>query len=180
MSGKNKSNGASAEREFVISRVLDATRDRVYRAWTDPSVLSQWWGPRGYTNPVCETDLRPGGVWRITMRSPEGVEYPIKGVYREVVEGRRLVLVEDWKDHPVEFLETIRKAVGGNPTTEALNTVTFDEHGSKTKLTIRTHFETPAVRDAMVKMGMNDGWSQSLDRLEEQLVRMATKKESVR
>jgi uncharacterized protein YndB with AHSA1/START domain len=82
---------SAAKREVVITRVFDAPRGLVFKAWTDPKHMAQWWGPRGFTNPICELDARVGGAWRIVMRSPAGIEYPCGGVYREIVEPERLV-----------------------------------------------------------------------------------------
>ena len=81
----------SAERVLVIERVFDAPRGLVFKAWTEPRRLAQWWGPKGFTNPVCEIDARPGGTLRIVMRAPDGAEHPMKGVLREVIEPERLV-----------------------------------------------------------------------------------------
>jgi hypothetical protein len=83
----------SAGCEFVITRVVDAPRELVFKAWIDRRHLAQWWGPKSFTNPVCETDARPGGAYRIVMRSLEGVEYPVKGVYCEVDRVLRAVRV---------------------------------------------------------------------------------------
>ena len=79
------------ERELVITRVFDAPRELVFKVWTDPKHLAQWWGPRCFTNPVCEVDLRVGGAWRIIMRAPDGAEYPGGGIYREIVRNEKLV-----------------------------------------------------------------------------------------
>src|ERR1700730_7092158 len=81
----------SAERELKITRVFDAPREMVFKAWTDPKLLAQWWGPKGFTNPVCELDVRPGGAIRVHMRGPDGTVYPMTGVYQEVVEPERIV-----------------------------------------------------------------------------------------
>src|SRR3981081_2563312 len=86
----NASN-SEMDREVVITRVFDAPRALVFRAWTDPQHLARWWGPQGFSNPVCETDVRIGGAWRIVMRGPDGAEYPGGGVYREIVVPERLV-----------------------------------------------------------------------------------------
>jgi uncharacterized protein YndB with AHSA1/START domain len=169
MADKNKSKTDTGAREFVISRLINAPREYVFEAWTEPGQMAQWWGPHGFTNPVCEVDLRPGGHYRLVMRGPDGVEYPIKGVYREVVEPSKLVLTENWEDHPAEWMEAHKANLPPGepqPASEALNTVTFEEQRGQTLLTIRTLFQTAAVRDSMVKMGMNDGWGQSLERLE--------------
>ncbi len=163
---------APADREFVISRVFDAPRVLVFKAWIDPKHMAQWWGPHTFTNPLCEMDVRPGGAYRIVMRSPEGVEYPIKGVYREIVKPERLVMTMDCSEHPDEWHDLVnpnREKGEGNPAGEMLSTVTFEELDGKTKLTVRTRFNSAAIRDAMLKMGMTEGWSQSLDRLTEEL-----------
>jgi uncharacterized protein YndB with AHSA1/START domain len=156
-----------ADREVRLTRIIDGPRELVYRAWTNQNHLAQWWGPNGFTNPVCQINLRPGGAWRIVMRSPEGIEYPIKGVYREIVEPERLVFTDNWEEHAAEWQKLLPQDKKDAPTQEALNTVTFKDHGDQTKLTICIRFDSNAVRDAMVKMGMSDGWGQSLDRLEE-------------
>ena len=160
--------GAAPEREFMISRVFDAPRATVFRAWVEPARVAKWWGPEGMTNPVCEVDARPGGAYRIVMRSPDGEEYPIRGVFHEVAEPERLVMTMDVSEHPPEWQDMVRpnRAPGDdNPAGMLLTTVTFEDLGGKTRLTIRTLFETVAIREAMVGMGMNDGWSSSLARL---------------
>ena len=90
----------STDHEVVITRRLDAPRALVWKAWTEPKHMAEWWGPKSFTNPVCDMDVRPGGAWRIVMRGPDGAEYPLKGVYREVVEPRLLVMVMDLTEHP--------------------------------------------------------------------------------
>src|ERR1700722_3962453 len=74
----------SAERELKITRVFDAPREVVFKAWTDPKLLAQWWGPKGFTNPVCELDARPGGAIRVHMRGPDGTVYPMGGMFHEI------------------------------------------------------------------------------------------------
>ena len=155
-------------REFVITRAFDAPPERVFEAWTDPKLLAQWWGPHTFTNPVCDLDVHPGSVYRIVMRSPEGVDYPLKGVYRNVVKPVRLEMTMDCSEHPAEWHDQVKpnRAKGdNNPAREVLATVTFEVFDRKTKLTVRTRFESAEIRDSMVKMGMNEGWSESLERL---------------
>ena len=110
-----------AKREVVITRIFDAPREFVFKAWTDPKHMARWWGPMGFTNPICELDARVGGAWRIVMRSPAGIEYPCGGVYREIVEPERLVFTNIATDNE------------GNPVLDGLTTVIFAEHGGKTK-----------------------------------------------
>jgi uncharacterized protein YndB with AHSA1/START domain len=142
-----------AEPLFRIDRTLDAPRELVWKAWTDPRQMAQWWGPHNFTTPVCEMDVRVGGAYRIVMRSTDGREFPVKGIFREVVEPERLVMTMD------------RGPGEKNPAGELLQTVTFENRDGKTRLAILTRFESVAIRDAMVRMGMNEGWSQSLERL---------------
>jgi uncharacterized protein YndB with AHSA1/START domain len=154
--------------EFVITRIFNAPRILAFKAWTDPQQMAQWWGPHGFTNPVCELDVRVGGAWRIVMRGPDGTEHPAKGVYREIVEPERIVWTIDHSDLPDQWHDMVnpnRPQGQGKPTLEALSTVTFEEFEGMTKLTIRTRFESVAIRDALLKIGMNEGWSQSLERL---------------
>ena len=144
------------EKELVLTRVFNAPRERVWKAWTDPNQVAQWWGPAGFTNPRCEVDVRPGGVLRIDMRGPDGTVYPMSGVYREVVSPERLVFTGSALDEK------------GKPLFEVLNTVTFADQGGKTKLTVQAQVvrKIAAVADQYLK-GQEQGWSQSLERLEE-------------
>jgi len=139
--------------EIVLSRVFDAPRDLVWKAWTDPKQLVQWWGPRGFTNPVCEVNLRPGGAILIHMRAPNGVVYPMKGVFQEIVAPERLVLLSGPADEAGKLLF------------EVLHTVTFDEQAGKTKITLHARVvnATPAAPQYLA--GMEVGWTQSLERL---------------
>jgi len=163
---------AESDNDFVISRVFDAPRELVFKAWTDPKQMAQWWGPKPFTNPVCEMDVRPGGAYRIVMRSPDGTDYPLTGVFRQIVAPRQIVMTMDCSEHPAAWHDMVnphRASSDTNPAGELLTTVTFEEQNGKTKLTVRTQFATAAIGDAMKKMGMNEGWSLSLDRLDELL-----------
>lgn len=141
------------EREVTITRVFDAPRELVFKAWTEPERLRQWWGPHGFTNPVCEVDARVGGAWRIVMRSPDGREYPCGGVYRELVEPERLVFTNIAMDNE------------GNPVIDGLTTVLFAEQDGKTKLTLQTRGTAVVDYAAAYLKGMEAGWTQSLERL---------------
>jgi uncharacterized protein YndB with AHSA1/START domain len=158
--------------DFVISRLLDAPRELVFKAWTDPVHMARWWGPRMFSAPICEMDVRPGGAHRIVMRSPDGDDYPIKGYFREVVEPERIVMTMDCSEHPAAWHDMVnpnRVPDDHNPAGEMISTITFEARDNKTLLTIRVRLKTPAIRNAMVKMGMNEGWGMSLDKLEELL-----------
>jgi uncharacterized protein YndB with AHSA1/START domain len=150
---------ANEEQELVLTRVFDAPRELVFNAWTDPKQVAQWWGPRGFTNPVCDLDVRPGGAIRIHMRAPDGTVYPMTGVYNEVVEPERLVFTSAALD------------ADGNPMFEVLTTVIFVEQGSKTKQILRARVIKTTAQAAPYIAGMEQGWTQSLERLAEFLAK---------
>jgi uncharacterized protein YndB with AHSA1/START domain len=149
-----------AEREVTITRVFDAPRALVFKAWTDPKHLAQWWGPQGYTNPVCEFDARVGGAIRIHMKSPDGTVYVMRGEVREIVAPERLVFTNFGID------------AAGNPTIEWPSTVLFTEEGGKTKLTLHTRGVAFAEFAVAYLQGMDIGWTESIDRLEALLARL--------
>jgi uncharacterized protein YndB with AHSA1/START domain len=144
------------ERELILTRVFNAPRALVYQAWTDPKHLAQWWGPTGFTNPVCELDLKIHGEIRIDMRAPDGTVYPMSGAFREIVEPERLVFTSAALDQT------------GKPMFENLNTVTFEEfEGNRTLLTVKASvlWATPEAEKYLT--GMSMGWSMTVDRLGE-------------
>jgi uncharacterized protein YndB with AHSA1/START domain len=144
-------------RELTLVRIFDAPREVVFKAWTDPRQLAKWWGPKIFTNPVCEVDARPGGAWRIVMRAPDGTEYPCGGVYREIVEPEKLVFTNNATDRD------------GNPLLEGFTTVIFEDLDGKTKLTLQTRAVGLVPYAPKMLAGMEAGWSQSLDKLAESL-----------
>jgi uncharacterized protein YndB with AHSA1/START domain len=142
-----------SEREIVTARVIDAPRERVFTAWTDPEHLAQWWGPTGFTNTFEEFDMRPGGIWRFVMHGPDGVDYKNKSVFVEIVRPERIVF---------QHVSGPRFQV----------TATFAEQAGKTRLTFRMLFDT-AAECAKVKGFAVEANEQNFDRLEAQLARMA-------
>jgi len=163
---------AGQDFDVVFTRLFPAPRDLVFQAWTDPARMAQWWGPQGFTNPVCELDPQVGGAWRIVMRSPDGIDYPLTGTYLEIVRPERLVMTCSVKEHPADWHALVRQnrpKTAGEPAQDFLWTVTFEDQGGKTRLIIRSHFAAAADRDALVKIGMETGWNQSLDRLRDLL-----------
>jgi uncharacterized protein YndB with AHSA1/START domain len=158
MMTKNDPKMETLERGLVITRIFDAPRELVFKAWTEPERVAQWWGPHGFTSPVCELDVRPGGAIHIHMRGPDGGVYPMKGVFHEIVVPQRLV-----------FTTRAFEDEQGSPQLEALHTVTFDDLGGKTKLTLQARVVkwTPEVAEALA--GMEEGWVQALERLAESL-----------
>jgi len=147
-------------REVVLTRIFDAPRELVFKAWTDPVHVQRWWGPRVFTNPVCELDVRPGGALRIVMRSPDGSDYPMTGVYQEIIAPERLVFTATALDDQ------------DRPLLEVLTTVTFAEHAGKTRLTVQANGTGLVPIAAQMLEGMEAGWSQSLDGLAEELERI--------
>jgi uncharacterized protein YndB with AHSA1/START domain len=153
MDARSSAATESADRVLEIERIFDAPRSLVFKAWTEPEHLVHWYGPRGFTLRSCKLDLRPGGSWRSCMLSPEGREYWVKGVYREIVEPERLVFTYAHENQD------------GTVVNETLVTVTFAEQRGKTKLTLRQAiFESVKERDSH-----RGGWNSSLDRLVEYL-----------
>jgi uncharacterized protein YndB with AHSA1/START domain len=152
MPARNNAAAEAAERELVITRVFDAPRSLVFETWTKPEHMMRWWGPKGYTLPFCTMDFRAGGVYRFCMRSPEGRDYWVRGVYREIVEPERIVWTGGIEEE-------------GKPGPETLMTVTFAEHQGKTRLTVHQtfSFESDHTR------GADQGWTESLVRLAEYL-----------
>lgn len=142
------------EREVTITRVFDAPRPLVFKMWTDPHHLAQWWGPAGFTNPVCEVDARPGGRMRILMRAPNGDDHPMNGLFHEVVPPERLVFTTT----PVDQ--------AGKALLEGLTTVTFTEHDGKTTITVHTQAVGFVPQAERMLNGMEPGWRQSLDRMD--------------
>ena len=143
--------------ELVVTRVFDAPRHLVFRAWTDRSQLQRWWGPKGFTNPVCEVDVRPGGAIRIDMRAPDGIVYPMTGTFLDIVEPERLV-----------FISSALNSYG-EPMFEILNTVTFADEAGKTRLTVHASVSKAKPEAARHLAGMEMGWSMSLDRLAKEI-----------
>jgi uncharacterized protein YndB with AHSA1/START domain len=145
----------SSEKEMSMTRIINAPREMVFKAWTDPVQLAKWWGPNGFTNPVCDIDARPGGNILIHMQAPDGVVYPMDGQFHEIVEPERLVFTSAALDK------------NGKRLFEVLNTITFTEEGGKTKLALQAAVSNITPEGKPYLDGMNEGWSQSIDRLNE-------------
>jgi uncharacterized protein YndB with AHSA1/START domain len=148
---------SQSEREVVIVRTFDASREIVWRAWVDADYLRRWWGPEAFTNPVCEADARVGGKWGIQMRAPDGTTYPCGGTYLEVVPMERLVFTNDAVDKD------------GSVILKGLTTVTLEAEGSRTRMTLRSRAEAKVPYAKAYLSGMEAGWTQSIDRLEAEL-----------
>ncbi len=147
-----------SDREIVITRVVAAPRRLVFAAYTNPENLPHWMlGPEGWTMPVCEIDLRPGGAWHFVWRRADGTEMAMRGVYQEIMPPERLVCTESW----------------GGDWPETLNTLILTEEDGKTTITQRVLYPSKEARDAALKTGMLEGASQGFTRLDEYLRTMA-------
>lgn len=158
------------EQELVIERIFDAPRELVFKAWTEPEQAKRWWGPKGFTTPVCEIDLRPGGVYFNCMRSPEGQDYWSKGVYREIVEPERIVCTDSFADEQGNIVSPRKYGMSPDWPEEALITVTFEEHGGNTKFTLHHAPIKPGPERDMCRQG----WNEMLDKLEDYLAKAQT------
>lgn len=147
----------AADRTLVLTRIIDAPPEKVYRCWTEPELLKQWFAPRPWSTPHAELDLRPGGSSLVVMRSPEGQEFPNPGVYLEVIPNRKLVFtdayVKAWEPSKKPFFTGI---------------ITFEDEGAgKTRYTARALHWTDEDREKHEKMGFHEGWGICANQLEE-------------
>ena len=143
-------------KELVLAREFDVPRDLVFRAWTDPKQMAKWWGPRGFTNPVCEMDETVGRKIRIDTRGPDGTDYPMTGRFDEAIARERLI-----------FTYWAHCDASGKAQIEVINSVTFVEQNGKTKMTLHTTGMKTTAEAAAALAGMDLGWTESLVRLEE-------------
>ena len=151
----NTHENISQDRELTLLRMLDAPREAVFRAWTEPELIKQWFAPLPWTTVHAEMDVRPGGSNLITMRDPDGNEFPSRGVYLEVVENQRLVITDAydraWEPSEKPFMTVI---------------LTFENVEGKTRYTARARHWTVEDREAHEKMGFHEGWGQCAEQLE--------------
>ena len=163
---RNSSAMEPGKGEFVITRVFDAPRELVWKAWTEPDRLMHWWGPKGFTMRDCKMDLRPGGVFHYCMRSPNDQEMWGKFVYREIVPPERLVFIVSFSDKDGN---TIRAPFSQDWPLEVLSTVTFTEHEGRTTITLKgipiNATESERKTFEAGHEGMKQGWTGTLDQL---------------
>jgi uncharacterized protein YndB with AHSA1/START domain len=144
-----------SDRELILTRIINAPREKVFRAWTEPDLLKQWFAPKPYATPVAELDVRPGGSSLVVMRSPDGKDMPCPGVYLEVVKNQKLVFTdaftEAWQPSAHPFMTVV---------------LTFEDAGDgKTKYTARVLHWTVADREKHEQMGFHGGWGLCTDQL---------------
>ena len=146
-----------SDREIVMTRTFDAPRELVFEAMTRPEHMKEWWGPHGFTLPVCEIDLRPGGAYRFVSADAEGTEYAFRGEYREIVPPEKIVWTFEFEGMP------------GNVSVE---TMTLTEENGQTTVTSTSVFDSVEQRDGMLESGMETGAAETYDRLAELLERL--------
>jgi uncharacterized protein YndB with AHSA1/START domain len=142
-----------ADRQLIVSRVIDAPVARVWRAWSDPAEVSQWWGPFGFTSDASTREFKPGGTWRHTMIGPDGTAYANVARFEQIVPQHRIVFTNGGGD-------------GDGAGVHFRSTVTFEDLGGKTRVTMQLIFDTAAMREtAATKYGAMEGGRQTLTRL---------------
>jgi uncharacterized protein YndB with AHSA1/START domain len=150
----NKTTTSTEGRDLILTRIIDVPCEKVFRAWTEPALLEQWFAPLPWTTPIVEIDVRVGGSSLIVMRGPDGNEFPNRGVYLEVVKNERLVFTDaftrSWEPSEKPFMTVV---------------LTFEDKDGKTKSTARVHHWTAADREAHEKMGFHEGWAMCAEQL---------------
>ncbi len=155
---------SNAIKELTITKEIDAPIEKVWKAWTDPKIIQQWWGPDGVTNPICEFDATPGGKLHIEMLAGEelgelkGSRWPMKGVVTEIEKPTKLI-----------FTSTAFEDEDGKTNLENLVTVTFSQNGDKTKMIIHIEVTKATEKTKMALKGMDMGWNQQINKLEKML-----------
>ncbi|SEG76899.1 Uncharacterized conserved protein YndB, AHSA1/START domain [Thermomonospora echinospora] len=147
--------------ELVMERVFNAPRELVWAAFTEAEHVRRWWGPKGTTVTVVEMDVRPGGTWRYVTHGPDGQDAPFKGEYLEVVPNERIVRtfvfdVEPFNDH------------------SAVETLTFEDLGGRTKVSTRSRYSSREALDGALAAGMEQGATETYDRLADILTELTT------
>jgi uncharacterized protein YndB with AHSA1/START domain len=146
--------------EIIITRVFDAPRELVFRAFSEPEQVRQWWGPTGWTMPVCTIDFRPGGEWRYCIRNAEGEEHCARAVYQKIVPMEQIVFRD-------EIVDNQGRPIVGQPSRQL--TVIFNDLAGKTLLTVYVELGSTADLEKLLAMGFSKGFSEALNNLEQHL-----------
>ncbi len=143
--------------EIVMTRIFDAPRELVFKTYMDPKHIPQWWGPQRYSTTVDKMEVKPGGLWRFVQREPDGDEFAFHGVYHEITPSERVVSTFEFE---------------GMPGHVSLETMIFEDYDGKTKLTSKAVFQSVEDRDGMLQSGMEEGQTETMDRLAELLAKL--------
>jgi uncharacterized protein YndB with AHSA1/START domain len=149
------------KQEIISTVVIDAPRELVFKAYTDPKLFGRWWGPKEYENKIEKFDIRQGGEWRVVQRTKDGNEYPFRGVTHDVTAPERICQTFEFE---------------GVPGHVALQTATFEALGNKTRIVAQIVFQSVMDRDGMVASGMKRGADESMERLAELLQQLTAGK----
>jgi uncharacterized protein YndB with AHSA1/START domain len=159
-SGSEKTKFTSDGRMLRVERTFDAPRELVFKAFTEPDRIAQWWGPRGWQTTNYRMDVRPGGQWHYCMRGPDGMESWGIATYREIVEPERIVYVDSFSDAEGNVSENMPSM---------LISMEFLDDSGRTRLLSHTEFASPEALQSVIDMGMVEGLTETWDRLEEYL-----------
>lgn len=149
-----ETNAAKGSAELRLERLVQAPREKVWEAWTHQEKVAKWWGPKNFSNPMCKVDAKPGGDIRIDMQGPDGTIYPMKGTFRELVRPEWLVFKSTALDE------------NGMPVLESLSSVEFESENGQTRIIIRASASAHNSEGLDALKGMEEGWTQSLNKLE--------------
>ncbi len=161
---ETNTNTAVNKKPVNITRTFDLPVAKVWQAWTDPKSLKKWWGPKDFTCPYCDIDLKVGGKYLACMRSNEEAEFWSTGVYKEIIPDKKIVCTDSFSDDKGNVIPASELNMPGDWPMELLVTVTFEEAGGKTKIDLQQVGIPPEMYDDCIK-----GWDESLDKLEESL-----------
>lgn len=169
MEAKSNRVSAQQEREIVITRILEAPRELVFKAWTDPQHLIHWWAPKGCTTPFCKVDLRPGGKFHFCMRLVDGRDIWGIGIFREIAAPERIVYTDSFADAEGNPVPPTHYGMSAGHPQESLVTVVFAELKGKTRVTLRHSIPEPVEE----REATQQGWSEMLDRLVDHLMKVS-------
>ena len=155
----------TVDQTLILTRVFNAPRDQVFKAWTQLQRMKQWWGPKGFTCPVFKLDLRQGGEYLNCVRSTDGKDYWSRGVYREIEVPQRIVCTDSFADEYGNLVSPEDYGMSPDWPSEALITVIFTEHAGKTRIMLQHSPIKPGLERDMCQQG----WSESLDKLADYL-----------
>jgi len=156
---------SESEGEVTITRIFDAPRELVWKAWTDPEHIKHWWGPKNFTAPFCQVDFRVGGVYLFCMRSPEGRDYWSTGIFRDIVKLERIICTDCFADEKGNIVPASHYGMSIDHPQETIWTITFEEYEGRTSFTLRFSGIPPGELRDMA----NQGWNESIDKFEETL-----------
>lgn len=154
---------------FILERVFAAPRDLLYQCFMDPTHLSRWYGPRGFSCPTCEVDAKVGGQFKLVITAPDGLSFPLAGTFLEIVPKEKVVKEDDVSGHPdfwFDLIDPARKGQGSRPI-GMVTALSFADHPSGSRLTLSTRFDNTEIRDNFAKVGLKEGWSSSFERLDD-------------